>query len=269
MKTFVLTLAAICIASFSFGQNASFHSFSAATIEGDTISMSQFYGKKILVVNTASYCSYTPQFALLEQLYTDYSQHNFLILGFPCNDFGNQDPHGDSTIADFCHSNYNVTFQMMSKVYAVTGDTSDIYKWLQRADLNGVQDVSVSWNFNKFLINEAGNWVRHFESPTSPLDTAITNWILSPSVVPTGITEAANAAQFTLYPNPTTGNLTVQSSEILSGFSVLNIVGQTVFAATANTGATQIDLSNQPKGMYFYRATGKNGLVKTGKINVE
>ncbi len=269
MKTFVLTLAAFCITTFTFGQSANFHSFSAATIEGDTISMSQFYGKKILVVNTASFCSFTPQFGLLEQLYTDYSQYNFLILGFPCNDFGNQDPHGDSTIADFCHSNYNVTFQMMSKVYVVTGDTSDIYKWLQRADLNGVQDVSVGWNFNKFLIDEAGNWVNHYPSATSPLDTAITNWILSPSVVPTGLTETANANQFVLYPNPTTGNLTVQLSENLTGISVLNMLGQTVYVTSANSGAIQIDLSNQPKGMYFYRATGKNGMVKSGKFNVE
>ena len=130
------------------------------TYTEDTISFSQFYGKKVMVVNTASFCQFTPEFTQLEQLYTQYHQYNFEILGFPCNDFNSQDPHNDSTIIHFCTTGYGVTFQMMSKIFCVTGDTSPVYKWLQRANLNGVSDAHVGWNFNKFLIDEAGHWVR-------------------------------------------------------------------------------------------------------------
>lgn len=145
--------------------------------------MSQYWGKKVMVVNTASFCGYTPQFTDLDSLYTQYHQYNFEIIGFPCNDFGSQDPHDDSTINQFCTGVYGVTFQMMSKIATISADTAPVYKWLQRQDLNGVSDAHVAWNFNKFLIDEAGHWVAHYLSPVSPLDTAITNWIMSPSVV--------------------------------------------------------------------------------------
>lgn len=183
MKNVYALIALLGTAFTLAAQNPTFHSYEAETILGDTISLSQYYGKKVLVVNTASFCAYTPQFEDLENLYLQYKQNNFEIIGFPCNDFANQDPHSDSTILDFCTDNYNVTFQMMSKVQIVTGDTAPVYKWLQRADLNGVQNAHVAWNFNKFLIDETGHWVKHFTSSTLPGDTAITNWILSPSVI--------------------------------------------------------------------------------------
>ena len=163
--------------------NATFHSFDVKTILGDTINLGQFSGKKILVVNTASFCGYTYQYGLLESLYEQYNQnYNFEIIGFPCNDFGNQEPGHDSTILEFCTNTYDVQFPMMSSIHIRTGDTAAVYKWLQRGDLNGVADVAVDWNFNKFLIDENGNWVNHFTSTVSPLDTAIVNWITSGSV---------------------------------------------------------------------------------------
>lgn len=164
----------------------SFHSFEVRTIQGDTISLSQFAGKKIMVVNTASYCAYTYQYGQLESLYQQYADQNFTILGFPCNDFGNQEPGTDSSVAEFCSNTYNVQFPMMSIIHIRTGDTAAVYKWLQRGDLNGVSDAIVSWNFNKFLIDEDGNWVRHFPSTVLPSDTAIVNWILSDSGEVTG-----------------------------------------------------------------------------------
>ncbi|HZG01812.1 MAG TPA: T9SS type A sorting domain-containing protein [Chitinophagales bacterium] len=167
-------------------QSGTFHQFKAETITGDTLDMMQFWGKKVMVVNTASFCGYTPQFEELQALYEQYNQYNFEIIGFPCNNFGNQDPGSDSAILFFCTANYGVTFQMMSKVDIVSGDTAPVYKWLQRADLNGVQNASVGWNFNKFLIDEAGHWVDHFGSATNPLAPVITNWIMSPSVMPPG-----------------------------------------------------------------------------------
>ena len=163
--------------------NATFHSFDVKTILGDTINLGQFSGKKILVVNTASFCGYTYQYGLLESLYEQFNQnYNFEIIGFPCNDFGNQEPGHDSTILEFCTNTYDVQFPMMSSIHIRTGDTAAVYKWLQRGDLNGVADVAVDWNFNKFLIDENGNWVNHFTSTVSPLDTAIVNWITSGSV---------------------------------------------------------------------------------------
>ncbi|MFN8321833.1 MAG: hypothetical protein U0T74_04170 [Chitinophagales bacterium] len=181
-KVFLLSLVFISVLT-THGQSVNFHSYDAKTIHGDTIHLSQYYGKKVMVVNTASYCGYTPQFEDLQQLYSAYQSHNFEIIGFPCNDFNGQDPNGDSAILQFCTANYHVSFQMMSKIEIITGDTSPVYKWLQRADLNGVADAHVAWNFNKFLIDEAGNWIRHYTSTTLPSDTAIINWILSPSII--------------------------------------------------------------------------------------
>ena len=156
----------------------SIHEFSALTIRGDTISLSQYSGTKLMIVNTASFCGYTPQFADLQLLYESYRDYNFEIIGFPCNDFGKQDPHPETEILQFCIENYAVTFQMMSKVAIVKGDTSPIYQWLQRVDLNGVSDARVKWNFNKFLIDEQGRWVAQYPSKVSPLNTVITNWIM-------------------------------------------------------------------------------------------
>ena len=181
----------ICLSLLVFNATAqlTFHDYSAATINHDTISMSQFYGKKVMVVNTASYCAYTPQFTALEQLYTDYKSYGFEIIGFPCNDFGNQDPHADSTINTFCTGTYGVTFQMMSKVATISVDTAPVYKWLQCADLNGVSNAHVGWNFNKFLIDEAGHWVRHYDSGTLPNDPAIISWIVDSASVVSGIND--------------------------------------------------------------------------------
>jgi glutathione peroxidase len=245
------------------------HDFAVVTILGDTISLSQFYGKKVMVVNTATLCAYTHQYTDLEVLYTNYNQYNFEIVGFPCNNFGSQEPGSDSTINEFCHNNYDVTFPMMSKVDIVSGDTADVYKWLQRGDLNGVQTAHVSWNFNKFLIDEAGHWVRHFDSPVSPTDTAITNWIMTPSVIQTGVVEN-NKTAIQVYPNPTVnGVVTLQGTANVSGIQVVNIMGQQVYSAQVNADKIQLDLSSQPKGVYLYRLIAKKGIVQIGKLIVE
>ncbi len=191
-KYFCLLLTLVAI-NVSGQAPLTFHDYSAATIDHDTISLRQFYGKKVMVVNTASFCAYTPQFGGLEDLYSNYKQYGFEIIGFPCNDFGNQDPKSDSAINEFCTNNYSVTFQMMSKVRTVVQDTAPVYKWLQRADLNGVSNAHVAWNFNKFLIDEAGHWVRFYDQNTQPTDTAIVNWIVNTPSVVSGINETTNA----------------------------------------------------------------------------
>ena len=178
MKRILTALIIFFISNQGMSQQVmSFHDMEAVTIAGDTISLSQYSEKKLLVVNTASFCAYTNQFNDLEALYLQYGGDGFEIIGFPCNDFGGQDPHSDSTILDFCSSNFNVTFQMMSRISIKTGDTSAVYKWLQRDNLNGVSDAAVTWNFNKFLIDAEGNWAGYYDSPVAPGDPAIVNWI--------------------------------------------------------------------------------------------
>lgn len=167
------------LASISNAQ-VNFHSFKVKNIYGDSVSLSSYAGTKLLVVNTASFCGYTHQFTKLRQLDSAYQQFGFKVIGFPSNDFGGQDPYADSTILSFCQNQYSIQFPMMSKVSIIEGDTSPVYKWLQRKALNGIANVSVGWNFNKFLIDENGNWVKHFFSSTEPNDTAITKWIMSP-----------------------------------------------------------------------------------------
>jgi glutathione peroxidase len=178
MKNIVILALIACILPEINAQTSSnFHDFTVQTIEGNQILLSQYAGKKLLVVNTASYCSYTHQFTNLQYMYMQYGGPSFEILGFPCNDFGSQDPGSDSTINQFCTNNYDVTFQMMSSIHIKTGDTAEVYKWLQRGDLNGVRDARVTWNFNKFLIDEQGNLAGYYDSPTAPDDTALINWI--------------------------------------------------------------------------------------------
>ncbi|MBX7181958.1 MAG: T9SS type A sorting domain-containing protein [Bacteroidia bacterium] len=243
----------LCLFSSKAQTFQTFHDFSAATIFEDTISMSQFAGKKLMVVNTASYCGYTPQFADLQELDSTYESYNFEVIGFPCNDFGNQDPHGDSSIWEFCSATYGVTFQMMSKVHTVVGDTAPIYKWLQRADLNGVSDASINWNFNKFLIDEQGHWVAHYPSSTQPFDQAIVDWITTPSTV--GISTTSNTL-VRLLQNPVSDQIQFKLPPSFSGtchYNLLNLQGQSVlngqFSSDANS-SFQVLVNHLPGGIY-------------------
>lgn len=247
-----------------------FHSYSAETIVGDTISLSNYYGKKVMVVNTASFCGYTPQFAQLEQLYLQYQSNNFEIIGFPCNNFGNQDPNSDSLINEFCTNNYNVTFQMMSRIDIVAGDTAPVFKWLQRSDLNGVQDVSVSWNFNKFLIDEQGNWVGHYFSQTLPNDPAIVNWILSPPPDLTSVTnkDKFNHVTLTYAPNKISiiGNFAESNNTNvfiydLSGKQLFSYINQT------NSSLQSLNINELKEGLYFAQIISGN-FITTKKFVV-
>ncbi len=172
-KLLILALSAITMA-FTTSGTKTLHDFKSKTLEGKDFNFADLKGKKILIVNTASECGYTPQYKDLQSLYTKYSSKNFVIIGFPCNDFGGQEPGTGTEIKSFCTKNYGVTFQMMEKV-SIT--TSPIYKWLTHKTENGVLDASVKWNFNKFLIDEKGNLVKYLPSSVAPMDAQITNWI--------------------------------------------------------------------------------------------
>lgn len=155
----------------------SLHEFSVVTINGDTISLSQFKGKKIMVVNTASKCGLTPQYKELEELYTQYKNSNFVILGFPANDFMAQEPGSNKEIAEFCTKNYGVSFPMMAKISVKGKDMHPVYKFLTQRVENGLEDNEVKWNFQKYLIDENG-YLEYVISPTTmPNDPQIISWL--------------------------------------------------------------------------------------------
>lgn len=172
-KILTLALAAITMA-FITSNPKTLHDFKTKTLDGKDFNLADLKGKKVLIVNTASECGYTPQYKDLEALYEKYKAKNFVVIGFPCNDFGGQEPGTGAEIKSFCTKNYGVTFQMMEKVSI---STSPIYKWLTSKVENGVLDATVKWNFNKFLIDEKGHLVKYLPSSVKPMDIEITNWI--------------------------------------------------------------------------------------------
>ncbi len=155
----------------------SFYDFKTKTLEGEEFDFSDLKGKKVLIVNTASKCGYTYQYKELEELYNKYKSKGFTIIGFPANNFGFQEPGSDEKIADFCEKNYGVSFPMMSKSDVKGKSKNALYAWLSSKELNGKQDAKVSWNFNKFLVDENGEWQAHFGSKTSPLAPEIISFI--------------------------------------------------------------------------------------------
>ncbi len=153
------------------------YDFKVEDISGDEFDFADLKGKKILIVNTASKCGFTPQFEGLEELYQKYKDRDFVIVGFPSNDFGEQDPGTNQEIEEFCKINYGVTFPMMSKI-SVKGDSiAPIYQFLTQKDLNGKKNSSVKWNFQKYIINEDGTLEDYFYSITTPDSKKITKWI--------------------------------------------------------------------------------------------
>ena len=160
--------------SVSFAQS-SFYSLSAKTIDGEDISFEQFKGKKVLVVNVASKCGFTPQYEDLESLYKVYGGDDFTIIGFPANNFMKQEPGTNEEIKAFCTSNYGVSFQMMSKISVKGDDIHPVYQWLTQKEKNGVKDSNVKWNFQKYLIDENGKLVGVFSPKTKPFSEEITS----------------------------------------------------------------------------------------------
>jgi len=152
----------------------SIYDFKVAGLEGGTIDFSQFRGKKILIVNTASKCGFTPQYAELEKLYETYKDQ-LVIVGFPANNFLFQEPKGNKEIAEFCQKNYGVTFPMAAKISVKGKDMAPIYQWLTRKEYNQFGNTSVSWNFQKYLIDEQGKLVAVFPPKVKPLSDEIVN----------------------------------------------------------------------------------------------
>lgn len=155
----------------------SLHHFKVKSITGEDFDLSQLKGKKVMVVNTASECGLTPQYAQLEELYKNKGGDQFEIVGFPCNDFGAQEPGSESEIQSFCTSNYGVTFPMMSKITVKGENKHPLYDWLLKESSKKDQLNEVKWNFQKFLIDENGSHVKTIEPTVEPIDSEILTWI--------------------------------------------------------------------------------------------
>ena len=176
MKKLTLIFSLIIFTSIAYSQK-SFYDFTVKDINGKDFSLASLKGKKVLVVNTASKCGLTPQYRQLQELFLKYGGEKFTIIGFPANNFMQQEAGTNSEIEEFCEKNYGVTFPMMSKISVKGDDIHPLYQWLTSKSKNGVMDSSVKWNFQKYLIDESGNLVDVIDPRTKPDDERILNWI--------------------------------------------------------------------------------------------
>lgn len=173
---FFLATSVLTVFSQSDMEN-SIYSISVKSIDGKDFSLDQLRGKKVMIVNTASRCGFTPQYKQLESLYEEFGGEKFVIIGFPSNDFLSQEPGSNEEIKEFCESKYGVTFPMMSKISVKGDDRHPLYKWLTDKELNGVMDSEVKWNFQKYLIDENGHLVSVIPPKESPASDQIVKWI--------------------------------------------------------------------------------------------
>ena len=141
--------------------------FTATSLSGDDIDLSQYEGKTVLVVNTASKCGFTPQYEGLEKLHETYADQGLVVLGFPCDQFGHQEPGDEEAIGEFCELNYGVKFPMFAKVNVNGSDAHPLFQWLRKAK-GGLLGNRIKWNFTKFLIGPDGNVVERYASVTKP-----------------------------------------------------------------------------------------------------
>ncbi len=147
---------------------SSIHDFEALSIDGKPVSLAQFKGQPMLIVNTASACGFTPQFGGLEKLHKTYGERGLVLLGFPCNQFGSQDPGSNDEIASFCQLNYGVTFPMMEKVNVNGADAHPLYQWLTAEAPGLLGSKAVKWNFTKFLVGKDGRVIKRYAPQDAP-----------------------------------------------------------------------------------------------------
>jgi glutathione peroxidase len=173
----LIILAIFALNSVASAQKKTLHDFVVEDIYGDRFDLSSLKGKKVMIVNTASRCGLTPQFAALENLYKTYSDRNFVIIGFPANNFMNQEPGSNDEIIAFCEENYGVSFPMMSKISVKGEDQHPLYRWLTKQSENGKMDSDVAWNFQKYLVDENGNLVSFLSPRQDPMSDEVIDWI--------------------------------------------------------------------------------------------
>jgi len=236
-----------------------FYNLKAKKINGDTLYFSELCGKKLMIVNVASYCGYTYQYSELENLYKQYGGEKFEIIAFPANNFGNQEPGTDLEIEEFCTSRYGVTFTMMSKISVKGFDKHPVYQWLTLKSKNGVLDREVDWNFQKYLIDENGNLWRVFSTQTSPLHTDIINWL----EITTSVEPFIRNSEIAAFPNPATEYIEIDLLDYnLDNYNyiyITNTLGEVIekIHTTNQSNSICIDLSNYSKGIFFIRIGNK------------
>jgi len=234
-----------------------FYDLKAQKINGETLDFNDLKGKKLLIVNVASYCGYTYQYAELQSLYKQYGGDKFEIIGFPANNFSNQEPGTDSSIYDFCTDKYDVTFTMMSKISVKGADKHPVYQWLTMKSKNGVADQEVLWNFQKYLVNEFGQLVGIYGSQTSPLVKEIVDWVKQGN---TAINEEQNHS--VISPNPTSDyieinlgaiNPTLKRGVDETSIQIYNSLGECVMLVETKifSSLQRINVSHLPIGLYF------------------
>tara|TARA_B110000444_G_scaffold261369_1_gene312970 strand:- start:1839 stop:2432 length:594 start_codon:yes stop_codon:yes gene_type:complete len=163
----------------SIASPSDFYTLTCKTLDGEGFNFKSLRGKKVLIVNTASECGFTPQYEGLQKLHEEYGGDEFVILGFPCNDFGKQESGTSEEIGNFCSKNFGVTFQMMEKVSVNGANTHPVYNWLLNKSDNGVSNHNVRWNFHKFLIDENGALVASLRSGVNPMDKSVINFLIN------------------------------------------------------------------------------------------
>lgn len=176
MKTLRLIII-LSLSVFSLSAQKSFYDFTVKDIDGNDYSLAELKGKKVLLVNTASNCGFTGQYEDLEKLYKEYEKTGFIIVGFPANNFKNQEPGSNDEIKEFCQKNYGVSFPMMAKISVKGDDMHPLYRWLTSEEMNGVMNSSVKWNFQKYMIDENGKLVDVANSAVKPYSKKIVDWI--------------------------------------------------------------------------------------------
>ena len=178
--TFIITLFTFTMENLQAQNNAdnqTIYQFTVEDINGKPFALADLKGKKVMIVNTASKCGLTPQYKELETLYQQYKNRDFIIIGFPANNFLGQEPGSNEQIASFCSINYGVTFPMMSKISVKGKNMHPLYQFLTQKSKNGVEDSKVKWNFQKYLIGRDGKLEKVIDPKTLPSSDEVTQWI--------------------------------------------------------------------------------------------
>ena len=178
--TFIITLFTLTMENLQAQNNAdnqTIYQFTVEDINGNPFALADLKGKKVMIVNTASKCGLTPQYKELEALYQQYKDKDFIIIGFPANNFLGQEPGSNEQIASFCSINYGVTFPMMSKISVKGKNMHPLYQFLTQKSKNGVEDSKVKWNFQKYLIGRDGKLEKVIDPKTLPSSDEVTQWI--------------------------------------------------------------------------------------------
>lgn len=178
--TFIITLFTLTMENLQAQNNAdnqTIYQFTVEDINGNPFALADLKGKKVMIVNTASKCGLTPQYKELEALYQQYKKKDFIIIGFPANNFLGQEPGSNEQIASFCSINYGVTFPMMSKISVKGKNMHPLYQFLTQKSKNGVEDSKVKWNFQKYLIGRDGKLEKVIDPKTLPSSDEVKQWI--------------------------------------------------------------------------------------------